>query len=76
MSTNTEPIAVKPKIRAIFKGWRGGLMVYKRVTSTGQHIGTVHLSPDGLLVLCEVGCDLPMIECIHGRLPDWMQGMR
>ncbi len=80
MSMSTDkafnPGLTKPRVRAVFKGRCAGLLVYKRVTSTGQHIGTVHLSPDGLLVLCEVGCDLPMIECIHGRLPDWMIGVR
>lgn len=59
MSTNT-----KPRVRAIFKGWRGGLLEYKRVTMTGQHIGTVRLRPDGTYAYF-VACSLPDKDCLH-----------
>jgi len=68
MSTNTDkafnPGLTKPRVRAVFKGWRGGLMEYKQVTMTGRHVGTVRLLPDGQLGYY-VLCSLPDKDCLH-----------
>lgn len=64
----------KLRVRAIFKGWHGRLMEYKRVTMEGEHIDTVRLRPDGTLAYWVV-CSLPDKICKHGALTDYVTNM-
>ena len=72
MSTNTEPIAVKPKIRAIFKGWKGNLLEYKLIALSGEHIGGIQIRPNGTLEYT-VHCHLSDEDCFHGDYTKWLR---